>query len=117
MPAQGEASRSDVCPPQHLRRRLVELLGAPDLFETRQQVLWAHALLLGTMEVVQHLAFVHHDQPIAERRDVHGADAAGRDDAADTGDGIPVFRPPIGDMIKKRQAEILAAEKAVGEIT
>lgn len=25
--------------------------------------------------------------------------------------------PPIGDMIKKRQAEILAAEKAVGEIT
>ena len=24
--------------------------------------------------------------------------------------------PPIGDMIKKRQAEILAAEKAVGEI-
>ena len=25
--------------------------------------------------------------------------------------------PPIGDMIAKRQAEILAAEKAVGEIT
>jgi len=24
--------------------------------------------------------------------------------------------PPIGDMIKKRQTEILAAEKAVGEI-
>jgi F0F1-type ATP synthase membrane subunit b/b' len=24
--------------------------------------------------------------------------------------------PPIGDMIKKRQAAILAAEKAVGEI-
>ena len=24
--------------------------------------------------------------------------------------------PPIGDMIKKRQAEILAAERAVGEI-
>ena len=24
--------------------------------------------------------------------------------------------PPIGDMIKKRQAELLAAEKAVGEI-
>jgi F0F1-type ATP synthase membrane subunit b/b' len=24
--------------------------------------------------------------------------------------------PPIGEMIKKRQAEILAAEKAVGEI-
>jgi F0F1-type ATP synthase membrane subunit b/b' len=24
--------------------------------------------------------------------------------------------PPVGDMIKKRQAEILAAEKAVGEI-
>ena len=25
--------------------------------------------------------------------------------------------PPIGDMIAERQAEILAAEKAVGEIT
>ena len=25
--------------------------------------------------------------------------------------------PPIGDMIKKRQAAILAAEKAIGEIT
>jgi hypothetical protein len=25
--------------------------------------------------------------------------------------------PPIGDMIAKRQAEILAAERAVGEIT
>ena len=24
--------------------------------------------------------------------------------------------PPVGDMIKKRQAEILAAERAVGEI-
>ena len=24
--------------------------------------------------------------------------------------------PPIGDLIKKRQAEIVAAEKAVGEV-
>src|SRR5262245_62941946 len=58
----------DIQPAQHAGRRLVEQVGAADVFEPLEQIVGAQALLLGAAEVVEHRPPVHHDEPVAEVR-------------------------------------------------
>ena len=73
---------------QHLRRGFVELLGAADLLESVQQVVGAQALLFGAREVVDHLAAVHHHDPVAERGRPAASSASPSASSADARDDL-----------------------------
>src|SRR5258708_670623 len=65
-PSQRRLRISDIHALQHFGGGFVEQLAAAKLFETLQQLGGAHALLLGTADVVDHFAAMHHDQAVAQ---------------------------------------------------
>ena len=53
---------------QHLRRALVQLFCTSHLFKARQQIIRPKPAFFRTLEIVDDLAAVHHDQAVAQAR-------------------------------------------------
>ena len=64
---------SDIVALEHFSDSRIELLAAADVIEAAEEVLGADPCALGTLEVMEDLATVHHDDPVAEMDGlVHG---------------------------------------------